>query len=99
MRQFVGTDTEINVTNDVDVGIGDGVNVSVGVNVIVGGSDVIVKVGVAVGAFSFGSTGIALCVKPAITVSAAAVLMAFESGILIGNPQAKLVMINKIANN
>jgi hypothetical protein len=95
----VGTDTEIKVINDVDVGIGDGVNVSVGVNVIVGGSDVIVKVGVAVGIFSFGSTGTALCVKPAITVSAAAVLIAFESCRLIGNPHAKFVTINKITNN
>jgi hypothetical protein len=106
MRQFVGTETLICGTTGVGVKANVAVNVWVGVSVSV---DVGEKVGssgvnVCVGACKVGGkvSERAVWTKPAITVCAAAVLMAPESGsATAGKTQAntttgKMIIVEKI---
>jgi len=99
LRQLVGTETLINETSgegvktSVAMSVGVGVEVSVGV--IVGGSDVNVNVGVGASVDDEVACG-TFCVSPAITVCAAAVLIAPASGVEKAGTaaQAKLTIHN-----
>src|SRR5512138_2673095 len=100
LRQFVGIETEI--CGYTGVALARGVNVRLavrvplGAKVPVGGSDVVVGVGEAVSeAGSRVPAARAVCVRPAMIVCAAAVLMAEGScKLMAGRTQAETASVN-----